>query len=932
MNPRSTASLIRLLNSRPRIRKWIGGLLLASAVPGCSRHFWRKQADLDVYDAVAEKLVDPRWDVPRVDVAADPRSRFYDPYDLDRPPLPPDDPTAHAYMHWVDGWEGYKGWHQFGDTLSVENPQWLANFGITSDMVDPISGQYDSDHLPAIQKLTLQQAVELSQIHSRDYQSQIEDVYLAALDVTFERFQFGVRYLGSFGEPAAGLSSVVSPDGFSGNDGITGTSSFGISQVIPTGAQWMIELTNNTLWLFGGPNQTSTASLLSWSLTQPLWNGAGRKVILESLTLVERQLVYAIRDLARFRQQLFTDVVASSGSTSYLGLLQSRQQIINQQEYLRRLQQQALKLTAVSARGKELPSAALVDENGRIPDEPPPEIVIPPELQGLLFYFRNDRRLRWLPATEMTEAQAAQLQTLSDDPSFQAAARDLIRQVRVPVTSLDVLQILSQYNSAQNQLRNAERSFQDNLDAYKIQLGLPPTISVTLDESLLKQFELIDPALTELEQVVDIEFSEIYAESAPADLGILDVNVPPPIVDPSKVLDIAQQFSGMLLRVRESALELVRQEIKEVKTIIPHRLEGMPPDEQERLQIDVARDERLFDGIEVRLQTLEQQALEVEDALSAPRIAQDEVELRRSEIKDHQEELTRIVRGLSVIEVGLRTEMIELNEFDMTQEECLNYALENRVDLMNARAQVMDARRAVEVAANRLQAAMSLVAQGSFGNSSDTNPLDFSRDNTQVRFGVQFKAPLDQITERNNYRAALINYQRERRAYMLFEDGVKQQVRRALRGLLVQRRNLETARAAIRRSAQQYDAQNEQTDDPARAAQQGSSSGTGGLQVLNALNSILNAQNQLLSTWIDHERNRLNIYRDMGMMEIGPDGLWSDPFYSNVSNELSRPPLDEIAVPPADAAGDAADPDGNGLGSGLRIPAELDPAVLDEPE
>ena len=44
-------------------------------------------------------------------------------------------------MHWVDGWQGYKGWHQFGNLISVENPQWLEPFGITPEMIDPATGQ-----------------------------------------------------------------------------------------------------------------------------------------------------------------------------------------------------------------------------------------------------------------------------------------------------------------------------------------------------------------------------------------------------------------------------------------------------------------------------------------------------------------------------------------------------------------------------------------------------------------------------------------------------------------------------------------------------------------------------------------------------------------------------------------------------------------------
>ena len=86
----------------------------------------------------------------------------------------------------------------------------------------------------------------------------------------------------------------------------------GISQVLPSGAQWALELTNNTLWVFSG-GSASSASALSYSIVQPLMRNAGRKVGLEGLTLSERQLLYSVRDLARFRKEFFSDVTATRG-------------------------------------------------------------------------------------------------------------------------------------------------------------------------------------------------------------------------------------------------------------------------------------------------------------------------------------------------------------------------------------------------------------------------------------------------------------------------------------------------------------------------------------------------------------------------------------------------------------------------------------------
>ena len=249
------------------------GLLVISLgqLSGCSRPFWREQAERDSYEAITENLTDPRWAVPRIDVSADPRSRFYDPYDLDYAPLPPDDPDAHAYMHWVDGWNGYNCWHEFGDLLSVENPQWLLPFDMSPEHYDEETGEYLGPQ-PQIDNLTLGEALELALIHNRDYQREIENVFLAALVVTGERFQFSVRYLdGGNRTPGGGILGSFMPQG--GSDEVSMSLGAGISQMLPTGGQWVVELANNTLWLFGGGNETGTASTLSFALTQPLLRG-----------------------------------------------------------------------------------------------------------------------------------------------------------------------------------------------------------------------------------------------------------------------------------------------------------------------------------------------------------------------------------------------------------------------------------------------------------------------------------------------------------------------------------------------------------------------------------------------------------------------------------------------------------------------------------
>src|SRR6516165_5336067 len=66
---------------------------LSSGVNGC-RSFARRCADKEVAEVLGEKDQNPGWKIDNYHVYADPRARFADPTNPDRPPMPPDDPAA----------------------------------------------------------------------------------------------------------------------------------------------------------------------------------------------------------------------------------------------------------------------------------------------------------------------------------------------------------------------------------------------------------------------------------------------------------------------------------------------------------------------------------------------------------------------------------------------------------------------------------------------------------------------------------------------------------------------------------------------------------------------------------------------------------------------------------------------------------------------
>ncbi len=940
---------------RHRLTIWSTIFALVFA-PGCSRKFWREQAEKDTYNAVSEKLDDQRWTLPRTNITPDKRSRFYDPYDPDAAPLPPDDPAAHKFMHCANGIKGYKSWHKFGDSISVENPQWLEPFGVSMGAggdVDPVSAHSSVE----LKEITLEEAIELSYIHSRDYQTNVENLYLDALALTFQRFQFGVRYLGVNGrEPSISGNAGTQP----GQDSWGTGQAFGVSQALPAGGQWAVELANNTLWLFGtGGGPPTSSSSLAFSLVQPLLFQAGRKVAMEGLTQSERNVLYTARDLARFRKTFFV-----STTNSYLQILQQKQGIINAKNNIRQLQEQIAQAQFRNAVQQPISlSAPLVNM---------PDGVEIPEALSEKLSFDDVGFLVWR-GRAISDDEARELLAVSEDPAYQRAAQEIIdrRRGTSETTPINVLQLLTQLSNAENTLRSQERIIQDRLDGFKIQLGLPPDVTLDLDSKRLEPFELISSELTDIETEIKDTLTVVrrpLEESA----------------DFTKVTKFVDALVVGAKSLEETAFTQVGSEFAPVEGLLEgsgngsQRLFGSD-EERTRVATDLGRDKRLYQTAKgnfarakadlAQVQKLISGAdptapfrkldLDGNDVISVAEVKRaqfrsvlgDPVKLDRDEdgvltpaqlldqteraCYEIREQMLVAAQTLQVVQAGLRAEQIAVNRFELADsespsiDEVVRIGLENRLDLMNERAVVMDARRRLEIAANALEATLDLQVSGSVGTrTGNRNPFDFRQDESRLDIGLNLTTPLDQIQERNDYAAALVAYQRARRGYMAFEDNVKSQIRNSWRELQVAEQRLEIDRRQIRQSALQYDNAAQATSNPDQRAGGGDQ---GALNILRALTDLLRAQNGLIGDWINYETNRLNIYRDMGIMEINPRGIWTDEFYLQSQNPSADAGLngngDNADLPPTlpDApptpSEDASDENANEAPDLLPIPA-----------
>src|SRR5262249_44035159 len=89
----------------------------------------------------------------------------------------------------------------------------------------------------------------------------------------------------------------------------------GFGKLFSSGGQLLMGFANEVAFNFLSKNssQPTVISALPISFVQPLLRGGGRAVVLEPLTQQERNLLYAVRSFALFRQQFF--VVTLTGGT-----------------------------------------------------------------------------------------------------------------------------------------------------------------------------------------------------------------------------------------------------------------------------------------------------------------------------------------------------------------------------------------------------------------------------------------------------------------------------------------------------------------------------------------------------------------------------------------------------------------------------------------
>ena len=572
--------------------------------------------------------------------------------------------------------------------------------------------------------ISMEQAFQLALINSRLYQSQLETLYGASLAVTIQRFAFMPQFYAGM-SPLTGVLSGGSQGpglGISPNFGNsftyatkeTGTqisalnfgTVAGVGKTLATGGRLVTGFANQVIFNFVGkhPGQPKVQSFLPLAFVQPFLRGGGRAVTLELLTQAERNLVYAVRSFAQFRQQFIVATI-TGGQVPSLG--------------------SAVPTLGFSGGGSGDPVVGFLN--------------VAEDIQ----LVENARR------------------NLAAFDQIVKVYTALIDGEASGLTQLQLDQVAQQQQNARQQLVATRTNYRNDLDQFKMQMGLPPDTPLIIDRTVVGKFRKI--------------YEEVDRWQA----------------DPARSMQQLPAFANALPQLEDVVVD--------GRSLLNVYKEGKNSED------------------------------ELEDTLLA---------------------IERV-------------------------------ALEHRLDLMNTRAQLYDAWRQIKFTANALQGYLNVaVTNQVITPPTTTNPFGFNDQSHQFSLVLNAELPLVRMTERNNYRTALINYQRQRRTLQQIEDTVKLNLRTYVRAYHQQYWNYEIARRNFVLLIRQKDQAFEQIIAPPAGTGATAQGAVQTNNLISAQTGLINSENQLITAWYNFQLQRLSLYRELGTLPYDEWEAFSELFPS----------------------------------------------------
>ena len=431
-----------------------------------------------------------------------------------------------------------------------------------------------------------------------------------------------------------------------------------------------------------------------------------------------------------------------------------------------------------------------------------------------------------------------------------------------------------------------------SVDNYKTgTLGLPPNLDIELDQSLIQQFQLIP------------------LESKPIRVSLRELQERISSFPDTPEMELINQVLDDCLNLIEPVKELfdlTRSDLVRLEKQVPIREADMTTGQKETFRLDRER-------LNKRLQDLEKGELGFDVTVKTIELLQDgfveetKIDTLRG-LTAWVVDFLQLVERLSLVPAQARLEMISVESVELLPEDAFRIALESRLDFMNGRAALVDSWRMLQVSADALQSVLDVTVSGDIGTARD-NPVSFRSPTSSLRLGLEFDAPLTRLLERNDYREALINYQRNRREMIQSHDLLEKGLLALLRNLEQRRQKLEIQRRAVTIAMRRVDQTQLALSAPPRGQLQPGQtpqiSETTATQLLGAQSSLQSTQNSFLSDWLSYYAARMRLYRELGVMELDSNGQWIEQAIEtpHSGSEARQDSVEEMSLPPVIPAG-----------------------------
>jgi outer membrane protein TolC len=217
----------------------------------------------------------------------------------------------------------------------------------------------------------------------------------------------------------------------------------------------------------------------------------------------------------------------------------------------------------------------------------------------------------------------------------------------------------------------------------------------------------------------------------------------------------------------------------------------------------------------------------------------------------------------------VQTEFAALEEIGVslptyTEAEAIEMALERRLDLANTVDSLDDAGRKLELAGKGLGTQLEFVATANAESKPPTQAARIQFHEGTYTAGLMANLPLDRKLERNVYVRALIAYNQQKRNLEEQVENVQLEVRQSYRDLAQSAETYRIQQMGYELAVKKLEAQKVSLKYGRSTAR----------DLTETEDDRVTARIAVTGSLVNHTITKLNFFRDIGVLQVKPDGMW----------------------------------------------------------